>query len=91
MKNICPICKKPVKSDQSQANIPVGIEVGFYKYVLCHLDCVLKTPDSKLKRLFPFYYDQIKEGERDNSLPPKKSDEQEMKGAIDKGGKCLSF
>jgi len=78
MAEICPICKKPIKSTQSQANIPIGKENGLLVTKLCHLDCVLKTPLSKLKKLFPYYYGELKEGERDDSLPPEKGEEHEM-------------
>ena len=75
MAKICPICKKPVKSTQSQANIPVGEDKGLVKTVLCHLDCVAKLSDKELAERFPYFYKLIKEGEQDNPLPSKENDE----------------
>ena len=69
MASICPICKKPVKINQSPANIPVGEVNGHIVTQLCHLDCIMKTPLRKLERLFPYYYKTLKEGKKDNFLP----------------------
>lgn len=69
MKKICPICKKPVKRTQSQANIPVGEDKGLVKTVLCHLDCVAKLSKKELAEMFPYFYELIKEGGQED-LPP---------------------
>jgi len=78
MAKICPICKKPVKSTQSQANIPVGKVEGRIETVLCHLECVAKTPMKKLAKLFPYYYGVIKEGGQSDLPPLEESEEQGM-------------